>query len=265
MRCIHCGNPLPKDSKFCQYCGEKLSLTKEQSSEAAETAVITEEKEAVSVRSHEDLNTEPKKPTSLSEQKHRSEKRSRRKASAVIPWVLFLLTAICFGVLLIHTFNIQNQSKQQVDTITNLQLQIDELESTVEKQLSAIESQTANFQAERTEFSAARKKAEMFDLLCMDLRSGNIGWGSEDFRVSEGIILLSKGTTKYIDLFTQGESPQTVNFYTINDCCTVDIKANSWINSTKVSITGHSVGVNVALFSNTANSDTFKVLIIVTE
>jgi len=161
MRCIHCGKPLPVDSKFCQYCGEILPQAKEQSSEAAETAVITEEKEAVSVtETREVLNTEPQKPISLNDQKHRAEKKSRKKASAVIPWVLFLLTAICTVFLLIHAVQIQNQTKEQQAKIAGLQTQIDDLENTVARQKSVIEDQTAKISTQREEHAEEKKKAE---------------------------------------------------------------------------------------------------------
>lgn len=273
MRCNHCGQPLPEDSKFCQYCGEKISLEAAQSSEAAAVTaekmtvdIAAEEKPVAVNETQEKLNTEPQKPISISSQKNRTEKKGRSKASAVIPWVLFLLTAICTGLLLIHAVQIQKQTEVQQLKIEELQTQISELENTVESQKSVIEDQTAKISKQTEEHAEEKKKADMFDLLCSGLRSGKIGTGSEEFKVSDGVVILSKGTSKKIDLITAwGEGGGTIDFYITNDCCTIDFTEDSWYDSTKLFIKGNSVGVSIATFFNTANSDTFKVVIIVTE
>lgn len=267
MKCIHCGQPLPEDSKFCQYCGEKISL---------EAAAVTAEKIAVDIAAKEQpvsvdepqekQNTEPQTSISVSEQTHRAEKKSRRKASVVIPWILFLLAAICLGALLLHTVQIQNQTEAQQLKLEELQAQISELENTVANQKSVIADQTAKISTQIEEHAREKKKADMFDLLCSGLKSGKIGTGSEDFKVSDGVVILSKGASKKIDLVTSwDEDGGTIDFYTTNDCCTIDFTEDSWYDSTKLSIKGNSAGVTIATFFNTANSDTFKVVIIVTE
>ena len=89
MRCNHCGQPLPEDSKFCQYCGEKISLEAAAVTAEKMTVDIAAEEKPVAVNeTREKLNTEPQKPISISSQKNRTEKKGRSKVSAVIPWVL---------------------------------------------------------------------------------------------------------------------------------------------------------------------------------
>jgi hypothetical protein len=53
MRCFNCGNALPDDSQFCQYCGSDLSKTSHGTE--TETAVVTVETPPVAVKTEPDV------------------------------------------------------------------------------------------------------------------------------------------------------------------------------------------------------------------
>lgn len=282
MRCIHCGQLLPEDSKFCQYCGEKTPLAQTHSSEETVASVTEEamavgivegEKAVVAKETRDDLNVAESEcgdapHTSVQtspDQKQQHEKKTGRKAPLVIAWTLFLVTAVCLCVVLFQNFEIRNQSKMQQSQIAQLQGKLDDLENTVAEQQSAMEEQTTTISMLRKTLTMQEEKADLFDQICSGLRSGKIGRASEDFNVSDGVIILRRGSSTKIKLTTSWSGEGDVGFYTSNDCSTVDFTEDSWYDTTKLSIMGNTPGVTIATFYNTANADTFKILIIVTE
>lgn len=109
-------------------------------------------------------------------------------------------------------------------------------------------------------------KAEYYDEICKELSTGNIGYASDNFCASEDVIVLSKYETgRSFTLTAHWSAGGTVETTYSGSSALVSFDEDSWYSSTGITITPMRKGITAVTFSNSVDSNTFKVLIIVTD
>ena len=205
-------------------------------------------------------NGSAKNPVNVGNAVTKNKKAStENKTFKVLSWVLVVLATAALVIALYQVYNLRKQNADQLTQISALQGKVSELEATVEKQTNTINSQ-------KKTISNLKPKATNYDDICSSLKYGNIGFAANNFKSNESVIVVRKNEKdRKFTLTANWPSYGYVDVSYSSYAATVSFDKDSWSTSTKMTVNPHSVGATVVTFSNTVNSDTFKILIIVTD
>ena len=185
--------------------------------------------------------------------------KAANKTLKVLSWILVALVTVSLAVALYQVCDLRSQNAEQLTQITALQGKINELEATVEKHNKTISSQTKTI-------SNLKPKADTYDNICAALKSGNIGAASNQFKVSESIIVVRKNeNNRKFTLTTNWSGDGTVSVSYSSNAARVEFDKDTWYSSTTMTVKPRSVGATVVTFSTTAKPEPFKMLIIVVD
>ena len=181
------------------------------------------------------------------------------KTLKVLSWILVVLATSALVIALYQIYGLRNQNAEQLAQINTLQEKISDLETTINKQNNTINSQ-------KKTIADLKPKANNYDDICSSLKYGNIGFAAYNFKSDESVIVVRKNEKdRKFTLTANWPSYGYVDVSYSSYAATVSFDKDSWSTSTKMTVNPHSVGATVVTFSNTVNSDTFKILIIVTD
>lgn len=181
------------------------------------------------------------------------------KTLKVLSWILVVLATSALVIALYQIYGLRNQNAEQLAQINTLQEKISDLETTINKQNNTINSQ-------KKTIANLKPKADNYDDICSSLKYGNIGFAAYNFKSDESVIVVRKNEKdRKFTLTANWPSYGYVDVSYSSYAATVSFDKDSWSTSTKMTVNPHSVGATVVTFSNTVNSDTFKILIIVTD
>lgn len=178
-------------------------------------------------------------------------KKSKRKFPIVLLAVLLVLS-IGFNTVQ-YTQNLKaqetiNTQKQQVEDIKN--------------QVASLNTSLA---AKERTIDSLKVKAGYYNDICKELKYGNLGYASSNFKSSESIIVVGKNERdRKFTLTANWSKGGNVSVSYSGKSATVSFDKNSWTTSTKMTVNPLKDGLTVVTFSNDVNSKTFKLLIIVT-
>lgn len=181
-----------------------------------------------------------------------------KKAAAIM--MCFLVFAALAGLNVYQYLSYQNSAEADAVIIDNLEQQA----KIRNANLSSLNSQLTTLKQEITSYQT---EAKMYHTICDFLKSGNAGYASSEFLASDSIIVISESTARKSFILTVAfESAVTVNVDTSGRAANVDFSESNWSGSTTtIYVTPNYVGTTVATFSNNLNSQTFQVLVVVTE
>lgn len=282
MKCYNCGHLLPDDSEFCQYCGKKIinelplqDNTDEKNivepigiNENVEESSINVKKEAVHVISSV-IEKNPQVEAVDESQENNIKKKYRTK-----------FCKLCGGQIDDHTKKCSGCGKQYfkgikfnkflmtiivlsaiilTSVIINI-VQFVKIENLTDK----VESQTSTISSQKSRIDILDKKSSYYDTICRELSYGNLGYASNNFRVSESVILVDKNEKdRKFTLTTSWSGSGKVSVSYSGYSAKVSFDNESWNNSTKMTVEPKMEGITVVKFSNDVNSQTFKMIIIV--
>ena len=136
------------------------------------------------------------------------------------------------------------------------------------EELASARNQADELKAENSELQQSLQslsdKSELFDQLCNELSDGNVGYGSPEFFAAESVIVLNREETGR-SFHIYGVMDTTYTFHetgTSADCTWRGEWSGDWA---LIDIVPTGTGITVVDFNNNMNSDTFKVIIVVTE
>lgn len=184
----------------------------------------------------------------------------------VLSWVLVVLATAALVIALYQVYNLRKQNADHLTQISALQGKVSELEATVEKQTNTINTQTNTINSQKKTISNLKPKATNYDDICSSLKYGNIGYAAYNFKSDESIIVVRKNERdRKFTLTANWSSGGSVGVSYSSTAATVSFDKDSWYTSTTMTVKPRSVGATVVTFTNDVNSDSFKILIIVTD
>lgn len=161
MKCFKCGQALPEDSEFCQYCGNKIEVLAE--------SVLYKESDTVNAAE-----------TSLKERMPKN----KMILGAVVAVIIVLIG------LNIYQFTSATVLKDEINTLNkkmeSLNTQLDEKQESVDTYLD--------------KYLVSNVKAEKYDKIVEFLTSSKAGYASNNFYASDKILVLKNGKANIIDI-----------------------------------------------------------------
>lgn len=249
MTCQKCGSVLPDDSKFCQVCGTRLEdvplfeVAQEAAAAPAGGAAEWEENDQAQV------------PVGVPVAPVESKKRGVPVAAKVFLIILPVLLVVSLAV----------NVAQLVRGAGAAQLVADQ-QDTIQRQESEIYDQDRQIADLTGKVYELGITSGYYEQICDVLSSGKIGYAANNFRTSESVIVVSKNqTNRKITLTAYWSNGGTVSTDYSGSSAYLSYDANEWNTSTTLTIEPQFEGLTTVTFSNNRDSDTFKILIIVTE
>ena len=282
--CTKCGNPLPEDSEVCSFCDIEEDVPDDTPYQDIDedVEIIAEQNIAEDLELYDDasdLEEEQEDEANELDNEESALKVYCRKCGYLVDsddgictncgtnsdTSNHTATALCwlFGILLLVFIIVSIvQYVERDDVYRRVMTQ----ENTIFEQDEKITSQTETISSQEKEIESLGEKAEYYDKICEELNSGKLGYATEDFRVNESVILVNEyDTDRRFTLTTSWHGGGSVGVSYSGDSATVDFDEDSWGDSTTMTVVPNCQGVTVATFSNTMDSNTFKIIIIVTE
>lgn len=255
--CPKCNHALPKDSEFCQFCGSRIS-TKPVAPQATIPAA------PIAKPSPKVVTTDSRPHQSVPEKTTPQKKNQKKWKIASIILIVLVVISLAANVAQFFyrdysTADIQAQLDAANKTIA-------EKDASITSYKNTISSQTTTINRQKTEISNLKTKSGYFDDIVSGMRYGNAGYAASNFFSNDSVIVVSKSNSSYkFTLTANWSNGGTVEVDYSSSCAYVSFDKDEWYTSTKMTVHPRSKGVTVATFSNSVNSQTFKVLIIVTD
>lgn len=187
---------------------------------------------------------------------------SGSKKQPIVKWPVVVIVALSLlSLVLLSVIIYQHEHYRAEFAAQNVQMM--ELDGKLSEQSKTISEHAS-------EISKLTDRADFFDAICNFLSSGNVGYSSSNFRTDESIIVVKESETdRKFTLTANWEGGASVS-YSYDSAlsvrpATISFDSSSWKTSTTVSITPKYEGTVIVTFKNDVNSETFKILIIVTK
>lgn len=252
MFCTSCGKQLEDGTKFCIYCGATQDLAP-ASAPAAEPASPASEP-TVSFESAPSFEPAPAFESAPVESAPK--KGSSGKKIAVIAVVGVLVLAL-LGLNAYQYFFIGADAKDEI--------------ADLKSDLKKTEAKYNDLQDEYDELealydSADTASSDLWDI-CYYADYDNIGYSSDTFHADKAIIVLSEDDYYAgITLTVAFDQAATVSLSVDGSSADVNFDEDTWEgDTTTLSVEPLERGVTLATFTNDINSESFSVIIIVTE
>lgn len=207
----------------------------------------------------------PKKEPKVKTQavKTESDKKSKKK-----PWgtwalsAVSVLLAIALGLTLFQNHVLRTQNAEHLAQLNTTREKVDELEAANDKQTSTINSQ-------KEIITSLYPRASSFSDLCNYLGS-RLGYGSNDFKASEGFIVVRKDEkNRKFTLTANWNDGDIVLVSESSSAASISFNNNSWPGTATVTIHPKSVGLTIVTFYKSSGTFLdvlpFRVLILVVE
>lgn len=297
MKCPKCGYILPQDSEFCQYCGEKLAIlpeinsnskAPEGSSEISEDQICNSavvEKSAQEEGNVSSIHGE--KESSCPDEKLLTEKKalnvlqdnSARENGPPVSNKKKKFCKLCGGLIDPKTKRCTSCGQQHfgfsknvffVAIFTVILLALAGLNIfqyiSYNRANSIIDDLEKQAKTNDAKIAALENKAAYYDDICDFLNNGNIGYAADNFNTDKSVILVKKSDTSMkVTLTAYWGDGGTVSASSSSSSADVVFDDDSWDETTTLTVEPHTEGVSIITFSNDVDSDTFNILIIVTE
>ena len=226
MTCSKCGQPLPKGSEYCQYCGAKIEKPAKNKNNSKKISVL---------------------------------------ALVLILFLSVFAVASC-GLNIYQYLHIQESSK----VIAAKELTLKENEQVILDKETTIKNQNATISEQESTIKSLNGKVSLYDDLLKALNQNNLGHASNQFFASESVIVLNKSKRNHQFALTADFWEPLSVFASYSPAqspsASVSFDEDIWdTNSTTLTVEPHHKGITTVTFSNDINSQTFKLVILVTE
>ena len=257
ITCPKCNHALPQDSEFCQFCGSRISTKPVAPQVTVPAAPIAKPSPKV-------VTTDSRPHQSVPEKTTPQKKNQNKWKIASIILIVLVVISLAANVAQFFYHNYSTADIQaQLDAANKT---IAEKDASITSYKNKISSQATTINQQKTEISKLKTKSGYFDDIVSGMRYGNAGYAASNFFSNDSVIVVSKRNSSYkFTLTANWSNGGTVEVDYSSSCAYVSFDKDEWYTSTKMTVHPRSKGVTVATFSNSVNSKTFKVLIIVTD
>ena len=179
--------------------------------------------------------------------------------------VLVLIIVALSTVCILQHWNNQKLDSTYQAAISEQESKISSLEQQVSSSDTAIKIRDNTIKNLERKIDTLEKKANQYDDIVNGMQLGNTGYAASNFFASDSVIVVSKNeTNRKFKLTANWSNGGTVYVDYSSSAALVSFDNDEWSTSTQMSVHPLSEGVTIVTFSNSVNSKTFKVLIIVT-
>lgn len=261
MKCPKCGQSLPEDSIFCQFCGITLDF-------GANDPIQTHSN--TPVEAHE-------KETQAKESEKNSDKKSPRVFHRVLTIVLALLV-IALSVLNYLQYDKIQQHENNIKTLESEKNDITSAKNILADKVAEKDTQIGSLQAEVKELNQV---SASYDYLFKYFRNSyhfyngggyssanSLGFSSYNFYVNTAVLSMNKDTKCSIILTAYWPQGGNVSINCSKHSGSIrpvyyNFKEDNWITSVEIVLTAKHPGIQILTFSNDVDDQKFDVIVIV--
>ena len=232
MNCPACGMDILDSSRICPYCETRLS---------------------------EDNSSQDTNPPSSTISKNDS---SRKKN--LVPTILL---AIACAVLIGICAYLSNSREAEISAKNRELATLRQSEESLSQQISDLKDENNSLTQQISDLSAENSAllslVSDYDQLYTELSSGNIGYASDTYYSHEGIVFMSSSETEKT-ITIEANKGTTFSMKRTLGNAIMEWNEDRWDEITSVTVTPHGTGVSSFTFTNYKDSDTFKIIVVVT-
>ena len=275
MRCMNCGRELPEGSRFCQYCGGRLTeqAPPRPPEGAPRPGPIPTPPPGPGERAGDapkpgpvppQGGAQPKDaPKPKPEPKPKKEGNGGKLAFIIIAAVLIAALA---GLNVYQYAAFGSTAQESADRIKQLEGEVSSKESEINSLHGQIDTLESEALGRENELSALRTRSGWLDEIAEFIDDYDAGYATDYFRASEALIVTT--TADYLEsftLYTEYNLGMTVSYETEGSSATLEFAEDTWGSSVELYVYPQSPGITIFTLSNDLYYDSFRVMVVVTE
>ena len=295
MRCMNCGRELPDGSRFCQYCGGRLTEQApprppegaprpgpiptpppgpgERAGDATKPGPIPTPPPGPGERAGDapkpgpvppQGGAQPKDaPKPKPEPKPKKEGNGGKLAFIIIAAVLIAALA---GLNIYQYAAFGSTAQESADRIKQLEGEVSSKESEINSLHGQIDTLESEALSRENEMSSLRTRSDWLDEIAEFIDDYDAGYATDYFRASEALIVTT--TADYLEsftLYTEYNLGMTVSYETEGSSATLEFAEDTWGSSVDLYVYPQSPGITIFTLSNDLYYDSFRVMVVVTE
>ena len=295
MRCMNCGRELPDGSRFCQYCGGRLTEQApprppegaprpgpiptpppgpgERAGDAPKPGPIPTPPPGPGERAGDapkpgpvppQGGAQPKDaPKPKPEPKPKKEGNGGKLAFIIIAAVLIAALA---GLNIYQYAAFGSTAQESADRIKQLEGEVSSKESEINSLHGQIDTLESEALSRENEMSSLRTRSDWLDEIAEFIDDYDAGYATDYFRASEALIVTT--TADYLEsftLYTEYNLGMTVSYETEGSSATLEFAEDTWGSSVDLYVYPQSPGITIFTLSNDLYYDSFRVMVVVTE
>lgn len=275
MRCMNCGRELPDGSRFCQYCGGRLTeqAPPRPPEGAPRPGPIPTPPPGPGERAGDapkpgpvppQGGAQPKDaPKPKPEPKPKKEGNGGKLAFIIIAAVLIAALA---GLNVYQYAAFGSTAQESADRIKQLEGEVSSKESEINSLHGQIDTLESEALSRENEMSSLRTRSGWLDEIAEFIDDYDAGYATDYFRASEALIVTT--TADYLEsftLYTEYNLGMTVSYETEGSSATLEFAEDTWGSSVDLYVYPQSPGITIFTLSNDLYYDSFRVMVVVTE
>ena len=295
MRCMNCGRELPDGSRFCQYCGGRLTEQApprppegaprpgpiptpppgpgERAGDATKPGPIPTPPPGPGERAGDATKPGPVPPQGGAqpkdapkpkpEPKPKKEGNGGKLAFIIIAAVLIAALA---GLNVYQYAAFGSTAQESADRIKQLEGEVSSKESEINSLHGQIDTLESEALSRENEMSSLRTRSDWLDEIAEFIDDYDAGYATDYFRASEALIVTT--TADYLEsftLYTEYNLGMTVSYETEGSSATLEFAEDTWGSSVELYVYPQSPGITIFTLSNDLYYDSFRVMVVVTE
>ena len=275
MRCMNCGRELPEGSRFCQYCGGRLTeqAPPRPPEGAPRPGPIPTPPPGPGERAGDATKPGPVPPQGGAqpkdapkpkpEPKPKKEGNGGKLAFIIIAAVLIAALA---GLNVYQYAAFGSTAQESADRIKQLEGEVSSKESEINSLHGQIDTLESEALSRENEMSSLRTRSDWLDEIAEFIDDYDAGYATDYFRASEALIVTT--TADYLEsftLYTEYNLGMTVSYETEGSSATLEFAEDTWGSSVDLYVYPQSPGITIFTLSNDLYYDSFRVMVVVTE
>ena len=276
MRCMNCGRELPEGSRFCQYCGGRLTeqAPPRPPEGAPRPGPIPTPPPGPGARAGDAPQPGPvppqggAQPKDAPKPKPEPEPKPKKGGGGKLAFIIIaaVLIAALAGLNVYQYAAFGSTAQESADRIKQLEGEVSSKESEINSLHGQIDTLESEALSRESEMSSLRTRSDWLDEIAEFIDDYDAGYATDYFRASEALIVTT--TADYLEsftLYTEYNLGMTVSYETEGSSATLEFAEDTWGSSVDLYVYPQSPGITIFTLSNDLYYDSFRVMVVVTE
>lgn len=276
MRCMNCGRELPDGSRFCQYCGGRLTeqAPPRPPEGAPRPGPIPTPPPGPGERAGDATKPGPvppqggAQPKDAPKPKPEPEPKPKKGGGGKLAFIIIaaVLIAALAGLNVYQYAAFGSTAQESADRIKQLEGEVSSKESEINSLHGQIDTLESEALSRESEMSSLRTRSDWLDEIAEFIDDYDAGYATDYFRASEALIVTT--TADYLEsftLYTGYNLGMTVSYETEGSSATLEFAEDTWGSSVELYVYPQSPGITIFTLSNDLYYDSFRVMVVVTE